>query len=292
MTELTGGCVSPARGDGVRTLYPLVLEEGPTGIVSSDDHHTAAVIDVETTGFDVDHGRIIELAIRRIRFTDEGQITRIGKSYAWREDPAEPLDPQISKLTKLTDEMLAGQSVDEPVATKLLRSSSIVIAHNAAFDRKWVERRLPDAAGLPWACSMTEIDWLSLGYDGRTLGYLLNQAGYYHGGHRAIADVDAVIRLLQQTSPEDRTLLSLLLENNARPSWIVRANGAAFSRKDVLRNRGYRWDTKLRVWSREITDTDRQAEEWWLAANIYSSEHMPQALGPQFTAVSAISRFA
>lgn len=277
--------------NGVRQLFPLVLEEGPLDGATVEGPNTAIVVDVETTGLDLEEEKVIELALRRIRFTDEGVITHLGKAYYWLEDPGRPIPEDIQRLTRLTDDMVAGQVIDEITATKLLCSSSLVIAHNAGFDRGWVERRLPDAAGLPWACSMMEIDWLSHGYDGRKLGHLLNQAGFYHGGHRASADVDAVIQLLRQTSGEGRPLFSHLLEASAQPSWIVRAVGAAFAQKDALRRRGYRWNPDIKVWWREIPDKDRTAEEWWLASNVYGLNQSPRASNPEFVSVSAISRF-
>ncbi|MGJ3629336.1 hypothetical protein AB5I41_25245 [Sphingomonas sp. MMS24-JH45] len=67
----------------------------------------------------------------------------------------------------------------------LLRSASFIVAHDSGFDRTSIERaRLPDAAGLAWVCSMRQVDWRARGFDGRVLGYLLIQNGFYHCGHR------------------------------------------------------------------------------------------------------------
>lgn len=291
MITIELGCEDAAGAGLVRQLHPLVLKEGPLDGNGEEGPNVGIVVDVETTGLDAEEDRVIELALRRFRFTDEGIITNVGKPYCWLEDPGRPIPEDIRRLTKLTDEMVAGQTIDEALATKLLRSSSLVIAHNAGFDRGWVEKRLPDAAGLPWACSMIEIDWLAHGYDGRKLGYLLHQAGYYHTGHRASADVDAVIQLLRQRTREDKPLFAHLLETSARPSWVVRAVGAAFSVKDTLRRRGYRWNGDLKVWWREIADKDRAAEEWWLASNVYGLDCHARSLGPEFVSVSAFSRF-
>lgn len=198
---------------------------------------------------------------------------------------------EISEITGLTDADVAGRSIDDECATKLLRSASIVIAHHSRFDRRWVERRLPGAEGLAWACSMEQIDWRAGGFDGRGLGFLLCQAGWFHDGHRARADVDAVIQLLRHRFGDDRTALSMLLERAARPSWIIRAVGADFSVKDLLRGRGYRWDPGRKCWWIEVTDNERMPEEFWLAGNVYRMSANPRALGPTFEEVSATTRF-
>jgi len=291
MIGVEEGREGAAGTDLVRQLFPLVLEHGPLDGAVEEGPHTAVVVDVETTGFDPIEDCVIELAVRRLRFTDEGIITHLGRPYGWLQDPGRPLSPEIQKLTKLTDEMVAGESIDEVTATAVLRSASLVIAHNASFDRRWVEKVVPRAKGLPWACSMREIDWSGHGFDGCKLGHLLNQAGFYHTGHRAGTDVDAVIQLLRHRDAQGRPLFANLLETNAQPSWTVRAIGAAFSVKDALRRRGYRWNADEKFWWREVQDKDLMAEEWWLASNVYAPDHHPKALGPEFISVSAMSRF-
>ena len=85
------------------------------------------------------------------------------------------------------------------------------IAHHADFDRKFVERRLPDAKGLAWACSCHEIDWQAAGFRGVGLGWLLAQAGYFfNGAHRAGADVAAVDAAEENSSVIDVTPSTLV----------------------------------------------------------------------------------
>jgi DNA polymerase III subunit epsilon len=286
------GCeLAPAEGadPSVRVLHRLDVQEGPTGEGAEKGPHVALVLDVETTGLDFERDAIIELAMRRVRYDDRGVITHIDRAYEWTEDPGKPIPPEIAALTGLRDEDVAGRLIDDDAATRLLRSASVIIAHHSRFDRRWVERRLESAQGLAWACSMEQIDWRSRGFDGRSLGFLLCQAGWFHDGHRAGVDVDAVIQLLRHPFEDGRTALADLLERSARPSWVVRAVGADFSVKDLLRSRGYRWDPSRKTWWTEVTDDDRMREEFWLAANVYSTS--ARALGPTFEEISAKTRF-
>lgn len=287
------GRADAAGAGDVRVLHPLRLAEGPTGDAPSRGPHVGIAVDVETTGLDPDKGSVIELALRRFRYDQAGVVTDIDRAYEWREDPGEPLSAEITRLTGLTDADLAGCEIDREAATRLLRSASFVVAHNSAFDCRWVEKLLPEAAGLAWCCSMAEVDWRARGFDGRALGYLLVQAGYYHCGHRASADVDALIQILRTRDANDRTALAELIERAGRPSWIVRARGAHIALKDDLKARGYRWDpTKGRqVWWREVADDDLEAERWWLAGHVYSTDANPKALGPDIERVTARERF-
>jgi DNA polymerase-3 subunit epsilon len=165
-----------ATGD-FRVLRRLTLDDVPTSNTDGEDSSIAAVVDVETTGVEPEQHKIIELALRRFRFDTAGVIVKLDRPHAWLQDPGAPLDKEIAALTGLTDADLAGQTIDDAAATKLLKSAVVVIAHHAAFDRKFVERRLPQASGLAWACSCHEIDWQAAGWEGKGLRWLLAQAG-------------------------------------------------------------------------------------------------------------------
>lgn len=292
MDMTVGREVATDAGDA-RVLHPLRLRVGPTGEGDARGPFVGVAIDVETTGLDWKTGKVVELALRRFRYDRQGLITDIDDSYEWREDPGEPLTHEVSRLTRLTDADLAGHEINTDAATTLLRSASFVAAHNSAFDRRWVEERLPGAAGLSWCCSMAQVDWRARGFDGKALGYLLVQNGFYHCGHRASADVDAMIQMLRHVNADGRTALSEMIERGAAPGWIVRARGAHFDLKDRLRARGYRWDPAIgrKVWWREIADRDLVQEQFWLAANVYSVNLDPSALGPDLERIDARGRF-
>lgn len=279
--------------DDVRLLRRLDVREGETGVGGRIDTTIGVVVDVETSGLG-DDDKVIEFALRRFRADPDGVIVKIDRRYSWLEDPGCDLPEDILRLTGLTDADVAGQAIDEEAAVRLLKSADFVCAHNAVFDRAHVERRLPDAAGLAWCCSCRDINWRAGGYDGRSLGWLLAQAGYFHGAHRAGDDVDAVIQILRQDLPNGGTALAEMLATARAPSWRFRAVGAAFELKDALRQRGYRWDAASdpKCWWREVPDTRRTEEEWWLAGHVYSMDAKPKALGPIVERVTWRERYA
>lgn len=289
---VTTGRAGAAGGQKTRVLRRLDIREGPTGEGDDRNSRLAVVVDVETTSAMVEHGAVIELSIRGIRYDREGIITHIGDIHSWREDPGVRLTPDTTAITGLVDGDLAGQCIDDALAISLLRSASIVIAHNAAFDRPFVERRLEGACGLDWACSYRQVDWRVRGFDGLGLGYLLHQAGYFfEKGHRADVDVDALVQLLRHRFDDGTTVLAEILHKSSTPGWIVKAQGAGFGARSVLKARGYRWDSRRKVWWTEILDVGRTAEEFWLAANIYAAGKGARSMGPVFEPASAAERF-
>lgn len=284
-------------GRDIRVLRRLDVREGFTGEGVDEGASVCVIVDVETTGLDHGSDAMIQFAMRRFRYDADGVITRIGASHSFLEDPGRPIPPEITRLTGIEDADVAGRRFpDEDVVWALTRAS-IVVAHNAAFDRKWIERRFPDAAGLAWACSMADVPWPRFGLDGRKLGFLGMQCGFFYDAHRADVDVDAVIALLRHRVDEDgadagRTAMSVMMANARADSWLISAVGASFDVKDRLRARGYRWNPAAKVWAKEVRDDERLAEEFWLAAHVYSHDARPRCLQPRIERRTRWERYA
>lgn len=280
------------RNPDVRQLRRIDLKVGETGLGDPDDPlFTGAVVDVETTGLDTENDQIIELAVRRFKYGPTGHIVEIGKSWSWREDPAVPLSDDVIRLTGITNQDLIGRRIDDRLATDILASASLIIAHNAAFDRPLVERRLPNLPQARWACSCKEIDWRAAGFEGRTLGWLCTQAGWFFDAHRAEGDVDAVITLLCHERTDGRTFMWELDASSSSDSWLIEAAGSAISTKDALRMRGYHWNPRTKVWWREVFDRDLLAEQAWLAHEVYAPGKFAKAMGPRLTRLTAYDRY-
>jgi DNA polymerase III subunit epsilon len=235
----------------LRRLAPVTrFCEGP----AQGNCRVGVALDVETTGLNRDTDHIIELAVQRFRFDEAGRIIQVGAARVWREDPGVPLDPRITQLTGISGEDLVGKMIDEAAAIEILSSADIIVAHNAAFDRPFIDKRLPAIAAKPWACSMAELDWLELGYDGRALAHLVAQCGWFYEGHRAENDILALLYLLAHGCPDGETILAKLVACSEKPTYRVNAVDAPFDAKDRLKARGYRWDAALRFWWKEIPD--------------------------------------
>ncbi|GAB7550529.1 3'-5' exonuclease [Novosphingobium sp. 11B] len=266
----------------LRKLRPVAGFHRP---VPGARNRIGVAIDVETTGLDYESDRIIELALQRFRYDDAGRIVQVGQARVWREDPGVPLDPRITKLTGLTDEVVADQVIDDTLALEILTSADLIVAHNARFDRPFVDRRLPALAGKAWACSMSELDWLELGFDGRALAHLVSQCGWFYEGHRAENDILALIYLLAHDLPDGETVMARLIACSERSSFQVNAVDAPFDSKDRLKARGYRWNPALRFWTTEIAEADHDAERAWLMSEVYTGNGEPA-----FIPVSACER--
>ena len=235
----------------------------------------AAIVDTETTGTDAATDKVIELAIVVFEYCHvSGTVGRVLDTYDGLEDPGIPIPPASTAIHGITDAMVAGQRIDDARVAGLLEPVGLVIAHNAGFDRKFLEPRLPVFATLPWGCSWLEVPWGDAGITSSKLEYLAYRYGFFYDGHRAEADCRALLEVLSQPFGETGgTALKVLLDSARAPSFRLWANNSPFETKDVLRKRGYWWDATRRCWSCEVRSQARVQEELaWLRDAVYAGK--------------------
>ncbi len=181
-----------------------------------------AVLDVETTGLNQETDEIIELAVRQFIFNKEtGEILASTKSYSSFSDPGFPIPPEIQNITGINDEMVQGQSINWEEVDALLNECQIIIAHNARFDRPFIDKKSKVSPDKAWACSLKQIDWSAKGFTSSKLELLNIYHGFFTGSHRAINDVDALIYLISLPEDQNKTPYLLELITNARTILIA-----------------------------------------------------------------------
>ena len=235
----------------LRRLQPRLQFAPATGAV-----RRVLLLDTETTGLDASRDKIIELALLRVEVDEtSGLPSGTVQVYDGLEDPGMSISREIEQLTGITNAMVRGQRIDEARVAELLDGVDLVIAHNAAFDRPFVEARLPAFAQLPWACSFADIDWKSEGQSSAKLENLALSKGWFYDAHRAEMDCHALLAVLGQPLPQSQQSgLARLLAAARQDAFQLQATAAPFDAKDALKARGYRWNAEQRVWQTLLAD--------------------------------------
>ncbi|MDB5848298.1 MAG: polymerase subunit epsilon [Rhodoferax sp.] len=230
------------------------------------------ILDTETTGLNHARDKIMELALLRVD-VDRATGQPVGPVlvYDGLEDPGQPIPAEVQAITGIDDGMVRGQQLDTARIAELLDGVDLVVAHNAGFDRPFVEARLPAFAAKDWACSFADIDWKGEGKGSSKLETLALGLGLFYDAHRAEMDCHALLAVLQATLPTaGRSGLARLLQAAPTPRYRLQATGAPFDAKDALKDRGYRWDAVQKVWHTRLDDAALlDAEAAWLKAEVY-----------------------
>ena len=255
----------------------------------------ALFVDVETTGLDPSTDAIIQFA--GVPFTydaRDGRIFTVGECVSQLEDPGRPIPERVTQLTGLADADVRGQRIDDAAIAALVANTDLVLAHNAGFDRQFVERRFPIFAEKAWGCSLSEIPWADEGLGSSKLEWLaFQQAGLFYQAHRADEDCLMAIHLLATTLPSGRSALGVLLARCRTRCIRFWATGAPFESRHILRARGYTFsggeDGLPRAWWREVPEADASDEVGWLLEHVYTGCAKP---GYQHVRVNAWNRYS
>ncbi|MCW5908047.1 MAG: 3'-5' exoribonuclease [Chitinophagales bacterium] len=156
-----------------------------------------AVIDVETTGGSPANDRVIEIAV----VVFDGN--RITDTFSTLLNPRRPIDPYVTKLTGITNEMVSSAPTFEEVHQRVLELTheSIFVAHNVKFDFGMLRqeyRRL----GIDF--NRRQLDTVNLarkvlpGFNSYSLGNICDSLGIpITDRHRALGDAEATVKLLE-----------------------------------------------------------------------------------------------
>ena len=182
--------------------------------------------DTETSGLDCRNCKIIELAML---IDEDGQITE----YDEFVDIGEPLHPKITRITGITNSMLASDGEKEEIVAQELKDNmtpgTLMIAHNCQFDLLFVyhllKRHFPDEADE----IVSNVDWLD------TLSVLKDRKEYPHklidavehyrlekvNFHRAIDDTKVLYLVTQEMINERDDLYLYINEFGYNPKYGV-----------------------------------------------------------------------
>lgn len=166
-------------------------------LFSTSVSQSVVVFDFETTGMSPERGdRVIEVGAVRL------QQGRVAAEFQSLINPGVPLDPYISDLTGICDDMLA----DAPAASGVIKAfrdfigSSPLVAHNASFDQRFLVSELnryyqpaPPAVG----CSMLAARRVFPNAPNHKLGTLVNYLDIPAASrfHRALDDAKMTANL-------------------------------------------------------------------------------------------------
>lgn len=172
------------------------------------------ILDIETTGLNVLHDKITEIAM--MVFTEEG----IEKTWHSLINPQITIPAQISRLTGINNQLVANAPCFAEIAEEIITTleDSILVAHNARFDYGFLKnafKQLHIDLKLPTLCTIKLFKKLYPALTKYSLAALLDHFKIQNSNaHRAQGDVDALYQLLI-TAIQDHSLDTVQLQAKA-----------------------------------------------------------------------------
>lgn len=220
----------------------------------------AMIIDTETNGIDPETCDLLEFGWASIDCVT-GSLLDCGSWRVYHE----AVDVGPVDIHGITPRMMQDVWSEAPCPAAWLNwtwesteaeSPMFLIAHNASFDRRVLERRglYPE---IPWVCTYEQFRWPGIDKPLRQVDLALRLGVGVTTAHRAINDVLTLQRCLERAAdlyadhalePRFETALSeRMVEVVALVSYDNRA---------VARDAGFRWDAVARQWTRRMRESD------------------------------------
>lgn len=146
--------------DGViKTMTSAMRKTQPLHKPSSDGHRLVAIIDTETTGVE-DYDEPISVGALLVEVSHpKGEFLGIVESYHGKREPTVKISAGAHAVHGMTFADLKGAQFDIAALQKITDSASLLIAHNAKFDRRMLAKVMPEIVDLAWACSIHSLKY-------------------------------------------------------------------------------------------------------------------------------------
>ncbi|TAL64913.1 MAG: DNA polymerase III subunit epsilon [Legionella sp.] len=158
-----------------------------------------AIVDIETTGLNVLHDRITEIAVMLL--TEEG----IERTWHSLINPQQPIPALITQLTGISNSMVKNAPSFAEIAEELitLLDGTVLVAHNARFDFGFLKNAFKESEfslRLPVLCTIKLFKQLYPQFKKYNLKVLASEFSIENpAAHRAQGDVDTLYQLLSES---------------------------------------------------------------------------------------------
>lgn len=208
------------------------------------------IIDTETTGLDPSTSRLVEVACAVYSIEHRALIRARSWLIAGDTNEAEPVNGISPELLK---HGVPVEDVMRQVYGIAIKECEAVVAHHAAFDRKWFS---PEIQLLPWACSCHDMQWPRYSSSRSLTSLALAHGVGVIAAHRALDDVLTLARLFDRAA-ELGADIPTMIARAMRPKSRFVAD-APRSMNDVLKAHSFCWDSIRREWWRRMPDEEAQ----------------------------------
>lgn len=225
----------------------------PAAAVQASCPTTLLILDTETTALDPEQGHCIEVGAILFHVPQRAVLAQVSFLLPAPSNPAEHVNGIPAAVTQLPQPWQAGLACFQA----LLAAADAVLAHNAAFDRRWFGRGPLPAIAQRWICSMEDIRWPAerhLRPNPSVRDLALAYGVPVWAAHRALTDCTYLAQVLERCDDLEQLLIEAL-----EPRQLFRAR-VPYAERQRAKAAGFRWNDPVPgAWSRRLSEREVRA---------------------------------
>lgn len=209
------------------------------------------ILDTETDSLDPKTGHLLEVAAA-VWSVDHRTLIR---ARSWLVQAPSNAAIAVNGIPEgILSRGVERAEVMRQVYAVAIKECSVLVAHNAEFDRAWFA---PEIERLNWVCSCDDIEWPR-----KTTSRSLTALALAHGvgvvsAHRALDDVLTLVRLFERAA-ELGADLPAMLARAQRPKGRYQAL-VSYDDRELAKAAGFHWDGTTKAWIRTMAKDDVSA---------------------------------
>lgn len=209
------------------------------------------ILDTETTGIDPKNGKLIEVAGIFFNIPSNSIIQQVSTLYYAEDNSAEHINNiSVASLKSVNNDLHEHANI---LLSYMFTNCDAVIAHNANFDRRWIERHAVQkdlSLQKKWLCSKEDIQWLP-SVSLKLVDIAAAMGVPVISAHRALSDCQMLASCLAKL-PD----LKVQLESGASKSLYV-AN-VSYEDRDLPKKAGFYWNADKKKWLKKMRQEQAQ----------------------------------
>jgi DNA polymerase-3 subunit epsilon len=251
---VASGPAAPAAGTAASTPAAVQLPDfAPPERAPAPCPTTLLILDTETTGLDPGTDQCLEVGAVLFHVATRSVLGQLSFLLPAERNPARAvngIDPAVTQLKQPWRQSLE-------LFGALVESADALLAHNAAFDRRWFGVDPLPALARPWICSMEDIRWPAerqLRPNPSVRDLALAYGVPVWAAHRALTDCIYLAQVLERCVDLEPLLVAAL-----EPRQLFRAQ-LSYAERHQARQAGFRWnDPVAGAWTRRLSEREARA---------------------------------